>query len=237
MPSAAKKLVIVPKDEPPAPAATRAEELRLLEALLFAAGEPLDEATLARRLPSGIDVKDALARLKAEYAARGVNLVRIGKKWTFRTAEDLAWLLTRQTVETRKLSRAAVETLAIVAYHQPVTRAEIEEIRGVATAVGTLDVLLRTGWIRPRGRRKAPGRPITYGTTEDFLSHFGLEAVGDLPGLDELKGAGLLEGNMPTGFAVPMPSDDTTLRDDEDPLEPGDLDLGLAPPRQAEPEK
>ena len=118
------------------------------------------------------------------------------------------WLLTKQTVETRKLSRAAIETLAIVAYHQPVTRAEIEEIRGVATATGTLDVLLKTGWIRPRGRRKAPGRPITYGTTETFLSHFGLEEVGDLPGLDELKGAGLLEGNLPPGFDVPMPSDD-----------------------------
>ena len=235
MPSAAKKLAIVPKDEPPPPdTAARAEELRLLEALLFAAGEPLDEATLGRRLPDGVDLKDALARLKAEYASRGVNLVRIGKKWTFRTADDLSWLLTKQTVETRKLSRAAVETLAIVAYHQPVTRAEIEEIRGIATAAGTLDVLLRTGWIRPRGRRKAPGRPITYGTTEDFLSHFGLEAVSDLPGLDELKGAGLLEGNMPAGFAVPMPSDDTTLRDDEDALEPGDLDLGLLPRPPAE---
>ena len=162
--------------------------------------------------------------------------MRIGKKWTFRTADDLNWLLTKQTVETRKLSRAAVETLAIVAYHQPVTRAEIEEIRGVATASGTLDVLLKTGWIRPRGRRKAPGRPITYGTNEAFLSHFGLESVGDLPGLDELKGAGLLEGAMPAGFSVPMPSDDTTLRDDEDPLEPGDLDLGLAPAPEAEPE-
>ncbi len=147
----------------------------------------------------------------------------------FRTADDLSWLLTKKTIETRKLSRAAIETLAIVAYHQPVTRAEIEEIRGVVTATGTLDVLLKTGWIRPRGRRKAPGRPITYGTTEAFLSHFGLEEVADLPGLDELKGAGLLEGNLPAGFAVPMPSDDTTLRDDEDPLEPGDLDLGLAP--------
>ena len=241
MPSVANKLVIVHSDEPAAEAAApetppvaRPEELRLLEALLFAAGEPLDEATLARQLPDGVDLKDALARLKAEYATRGVNLVRIGKKWTFRTADDLGWLLTRQTVETRKLSRAAVETLAIVAYHQPVTRAEIEEIRGVATAAGTLDVLLKTGWIRPRGRRKAPGRPITYGTSEAFLSHFGLEAVSDLPGLDELKGAGLLEGNMPAGFSVPMPSDDTTLRDDEDPLEPGDLDLGLAPPPEAE---
>ncbi|HEY4983369.1 MAG TPA: SMC-Scp complex subunit ScpB [Pseudolabrys sp.] len=230
MPSTAKKLAIVHNDEPAVEPAARPEELRLLEALLFAAGEPLDEATLARQLPDGVDLKDELARLKAEYATRGVNLVRIGKKWTFRTAGDLSWLLTKQTVETRKLSRAAIETLAIVAYHQPVTRAEIEEIRGVVTAAGTLDVLLKTGWIRPRGRRKAPGRPITYGTTEVFLSHFGLEEVGDLPGLDELKGAGLLEGNMPTGFAIPIPSDDSTLRDDEDPLEPGDLDLGLAPP-------
>jgi len=237
MPSVANKLVIVHNDGPAAetaapetPPAARPEELRLLEALLFAAGEPLDEATLSRQLPDGVDLKDALVRLKAEYETRGVNLVRIGKKWTFRTADDLGWLLTRQTVETRKLSRAAVETLAIVAYHQPVTRAEIEEIRGVATAAGTLDVLLKTGWIRPRGRRKAPGRPITYGTSEAFLSHFGLEAVSDLPGLDELKGAGLLEGNMPAGFSVPMPSDDTTLRDDEDPLEPGDLDLDLVPP-------
>src|SRR5664280_2552370 len=239
MPSVAKKLVIVQSEDAPAaqsdatsPAepATRPEELRLLEALLFAAGQPLDEAMLARRLPDGVDVKEVLAQLKAEYATRGVNLVRIGKKWMFRTAEDLSWLLTKETVETRKLSRAAIETLAIIAYHQPVTRAEIEEIRGVVAAAGTLDVLLRTGWIRPRGRRKAPGRPITYGTTEQFLTHFGLEEVGDLPGLDELKGAGLLEGNLPPGFAVPMPSDETTLRDDEDPLDPGDLDLGLAPP-------
>ncbi|HSP49523.1 MAG TPA: SMC-Scp complex subunit ScpB [Pseudolabrys sp.] len=237
MPSVAKKLVIVQNNDAPAakpadaPAAqARQEELRLLEALLFAADQPLDEATLKRRLPNDVDVKDVLAQLKAEYATRGVNLVRVGRKWMFRTADDLSWLLTKETVETRKLSRAAVETLAIIAYHQPVTRAEIEEIRGVVTAVGTLDVLLRTGWIRPRGRRKAPGRPITYGTTEQFLTHFGLEEVGDLPGLDELKGAGLLEGNLPPGFAVPMPSDDTTLRDDEDPLEPGDLDLGLAPP-------
>jgi segregation and condensation protein B len=258
MPSAAKKLSIVHNDAPPeavndvteegvqeivqelevvevtvtdaSQPSARPEELRLLEALLFAADGPLDEATLKRPLPDGVDLKAALAMLQAEYATRGVNLVRIGKKWTFRTAGDLSWLLTKQTVETRKLSRAAIETLAIVAYHQPVTRAEIEEIRGVQTATGTLDVLLKTGWIRPRGRRKAPGRPLTYGTTETFLSHFGLEEVGDLPGLDELKGAGLLEGNMPAGFGVPMPSDDSTLRDDEDPLEPGDLDFGLAPP-------
>jgi segregation and condensation protein B len=230
MSSVAKKLMVVDNDDRAPDTTPRPEELRLLEALLFASREPLDEAMLARRLPDGVDVKDALARLKAEYSTRGVNLVRIGKKWTFRTADDLAWLLTKQTVETRKLSRAAIETLAIVAYHQPVTRAEIEEIRGVVAAAGTLEVLLRTGWIRPRGRRKAPGRPITYGTTDDFLSHFGLEGVTDLPGLEELKGAGLLEGNLPPGFGVPMPSDDAALRDDEDPLEPGDLDLGLAPP-------
>ena len=238
MPSVAKKLVIVQNNDAPAAqsadaaaeAAARPEELRLLEALLFAAGQPLDEPTLARRLPKDVDNKEALARLKAEYATRGVNLVRVGRKWMFRTSDDLAWLLTKETVETRKLSRAAIETLAIIAYHQPVTRAEIEEIRGVVAAAGTLDVLLRTGWIRPRGRRKAPGRPITYGTTEQFLTHFGLEEVGDLPGLYELKGAGLLEGNLPPGFAVPMPSDDSTLRDDEEPLDPGDLDLGLAPP-------
>ena len=241
MASVAPKLEIVSNDEP-APMtsehteepAARPDELRLLEAMLFAASEPVDEATLARQLPDGVDLKQALALLRAEYAPRGVNLVRIGKKWTFRTAPDLAWLLTKETTETRKLSRAAIETLAIIAYHQPVTRAEIEEIRGVQTAAGTLDVLLRTEWIRPRGRRKAPGRPITYGTTEAFLSNFGLEEVGDLPGLEELKGAGLIEGSMPTGFGVPVPSDDTTLRDDEDPLEPGDLDLALAP--SAEPE-
>ncbi|HVZ54634.1 MAG TPA: SMC-Scp complex subunit ScpB [Pseudolabrys sp.] len=211
----------------------RPEELRLIEALLFAAAEPLDEATLAKQLPEGVNVKEALAALQAEYAPRGVNLARIGRKWMFRTASDLSWLLTKETVESRKLSRAAVETLAIVAYHQPVTRAEIEEIRGVQAAAGTLDVLLKTGWIRPRGRRKAPGRPITYGTTEQFLSHFGLEEVGDLPGLDELKGAGLIEGGLPAGFNVPVPSDDSALRDDEEPLDPGDLDLALAPAPEA----
>jgi segregation and condensation protein B len=230
MPSVAKKLVIVRNDDPPSDPGGRPEELRLLEALLFASAAPLDEATLAKQMPQGSNVRDALEKLKAEYATRGVNLMKIGKKWAFRTAADLSWLMTKNVVEPRKLSRAAIETLAIVAYHQPVTRAEIEEIRGVVAAAGTLDVLLKTGWIRPRGRRKAPGRPITYGSTETFLSHFGLEEVSDLPGLDELKGAGLLEGNMPAGFGVPIPSDDSTLRDDEDPLEPGDLDFGLAPP-------
>jgi segregation and condensation protein B len=207
----------------------RPEELRLLEAMLFAASEPLSEKDLAARLPQGTDVADALKRLQQDYASRGVNLVRVGGKWTFRTAGDLSWLLSKETVETRKLSRAAIETLAIIAYHQPVTRTEIEDIRGVSTSKGSIDVLLETGWIKPRGRRKAPGRPLTFGTTEAFLSHFGLDAVGDLPGLEELKGSGLLDGRLPAGFNVPMPSDDPALREDEDPLEPGDLDLGLAP--------
>jgi segregation and condensation protein B len=206
-----------------------AEDFRLLEALLFASAEPLDERTLGARLPDGVDLAGALERLQGEYAGRGVNLVCIAGKWTFRTATDLAWLLARDVTETRKLSRAAMETLAIIAYHQPVTRAEVEDIRGVSMSKGTLDVLLETGWIRPRGRRKAPGRPLTFGTTEAFLAHFGLAALSDLPGLDELKGAGLFDGRLPAGFSVPAPSDDPGLREDEDPLEVGDLDLGLAP--------
>ena len=207
----------------------RPEEVRLLEALLFASKEPLDEKILGARLPADADLKIALEILRREYATRGVNLVKVGGKWAFRTASDLAWLLTREAIHPRKLSRAAIETLAIIAYHQPVTRAEIEDVRGVTISKGTIDVLLETGWIRPRGRRKVPGRPITYGTSEAFVSHFGLEQLSDLPGLDELKGSGLLDGRLPSGFAVPMPSDDPTLHDDEDPLEPGDLDFGLVP--------
>jgi segregation and condensation protein B len=222
--------VVMPDDEPDNAMQPRAEELRLLEAMLFASAEPLDEKSLAARLPQGTNVREALVRLQEEYATRGVNLLRIGGKWTFRTANDLSWLLSKETIETRKLSRAAIETLAIIAYHQPVTRAEIEELRGVSTSKGSVDVLLETGWIRPRGRRKSPGRPLTYGTSEAFLSHFGLDAVGDLPGLEELKGAGMLDGRLPPGFSVPVPSDDPALREDEDPLEPGDLDLVLAPP-------
>jgi segregation and condensation protein B len=230
---------ILPRNEhdPGEVADPRAEELRLLEAMLFAATEPLDEKELAARLPQDTDLRAALQRLQEDYAPRGVNLARIAGKWTFRTAGDLSWLLTKETVETRKLSRAAIETLAIIAYHQPVTRAEIEDIRGVTTSKGSIDVLFQTGWIRPRGRRKAPGRPVTYGTNEAFLSHFGLDAVGDLPGLDELKGSGLLDGRLPAGFSVPLPSDDPALREDEDPLEPGDLDLGLAPPPERAPEE
>jgi segregation and condensation protein B len=234
MASLAEKRIIDDEDHPVDPQA-RPEELRLLEALLFASTEPLDQATLAKRMPDGVDIKQALAQLQADYALRGVNLVRVANKWTFRTAGDLSWLMTRESTETRRLSRAAIEMLAIIAYHQPVTRAEIEEIRGVVTSKGTLDVLLETGWIRPRGRRKTPGRPLTFGTTEAFLSQFSLEALGDLPGLEELKGTGLLDSRLPSGFSVPAPSDDPALRDDEDPLEIGDsLELLLAP--AAEPE-
>jgi len=200
------------------------EAARVAEALLFAAREPLDETEIARRLPRDADVQEVLGRLREDYSARGVNLTRAGRRWFFRTAADLGWVLAREQVEQKKLSRAALETLAIVAYHQPVTRAEIEDIRGVAVAKGTLDVLLDTGWVRLRGRRRAPGRPITYGTTDAFLMHFGLEQIGDLPGLDELKAAGLFEGALPKGFGVPQPSDDRALKEDEEPLETEDAE-------------
>jgi segregation and condensation protein B len=195
------------------------EALRIAEALVFAAPEPVEEAEIAARLPAGAEVGEVMTALQRLYAERGVNLVRVARKWTFRTAVDLAWMLTRDDREPRKMSRAAIETLAIVAYHQPVTRADIEEIRGVAVSKGALDVLMEANWVRMRGRRRAPGRPITYGTTQDFLVHFGLDAVGDLPGLDELKGAGLFEGKLPQGFEVPAPRDDVALAADEDPLE------------------
>ncbi|WP_310202770.1 SMC-Scp complex subunit ScpB [Ancylobacter sp. 3268] len=200
--------------------------------MLFAAGEPLDEATLAARLPEGVDLQPLLARLAADYAGRGVNLVRVAGKWMLRTAPDLGFLLARDKPEPRKLSRAALETLAIIAYHQPVTRAEIEEVRGVSTSKGTLDVLLEAGWARMRGRRRSPGRPVTYGTTDAFLVHFGLEAIQDLPGLEELKGAGFVDARVTAGLTVPLPSDDIALADDEDPLEP-ELDFGLAPEPEA----
>jgi segregation and condensation protein B len=210
------------------------ESLRMLEALLFASAEPVDEKSLAARLPEGADVPALLSLLQEIYSSRGVNLVRVAGKWAFRTSTDLGHLMTREAQEPKKLSRAAIETLAIIAYHQPVTRAEIEAIRGVTINKGTLDVLMETGWVRLRGRRKVPGRPVTYGTTEEFLLHFGIDAIDDLPGLDELKGAGFLEGRLPSGFSVPVPSDDPQLRDDEDPLEDGELDLALAPAPEAE---
>jgi segregation and condensation protein B len=208
------------------PSADRREKLRIVEALLFAAPEPLKETELAQHLGKDEDVTALLEELQSLYAGRGVNLVRVAGKWAFRTAEDLSFLLERQAVTQRRLSRAALETLAIIAYHQPVTRAEIEEIRGVSTSKGTIDVLLETGWIKLRGRRRAPGRPVTYGTTEYFLEHFGLEQIQDLPGLSELKGAGLLDSNLPPGFSMPNANDAPELRDDEDPLEDVDEPLG-----------
>ncbi len=191
----------------PVNATEHAQLMRMAEALLFAAAEPLDIDSLAARLPEGADVGAVIEDLQKTYESRGVNLVRIANKWMFRTADDLSFLMEREAVEQKRLSRAAMETLAIIAYHQPVTRAEIEEIRGVSVSKGTLDVLMETGWVRLRGRKRTPGRPVTYGTTEDFLIHFGLENVGDLPGLDELKAAGLLDGRLPPGFDIPTPSD------------------------------
>jgi segregation and condensation protein B len=180
-------------------------------------------------------LKKLIAQLAENYRERGVNVVKVAGKWAIRTATDLAPILAKHVGEPKKLSRAAVETLAIVAYHQPVTRAEIEEIRGVTISKGTLDLLIETGWVRLRGRRRTIGRPVTYGTTEDFLVHFGFEAVDDLPGLEELKGAGFLEGRLPAGFTVPMPSDDAALREDEEPLETEDLGHSLAPAPEEEP--
>ncbi len=188
--------------------------LRMLEALLFAAAEPLDEATLTARLPDGVDVAAALDELAESYRRRGVNLVRVAGKWALRTAPDLAHLLESVREVPRRLSKAALETLAIIAYHQPVSRAEIEEVRGVGLSRGTLDLLMEAGWVRIRGRRRSPGRPVTYGTTDAFLEHFGLEALGDLPGLDELKATGLLTARLPADLLPRVV--------DEDPIE--DLD-------------
>ena len=213
---------IVPEDGASSsgePGRVQLEDLRIVEALLFASPVPLDEAWLAGHLRHGSDIKAVLEEIKAAYAQRGVNLVRVSGKWVLRTAEDLGYLLQRYAVEERRLSRAALETLAIVAYHQPVTRAEIEEIRGVTTSGGTLDILMEAGWIRPRGRRRAPGKPLTYGTTDSFLAHFGLDSVKDLPGLADLKAQGLLDGHLPPGFAVPDPTSVAALMPDELPLE------------------
>ena len=193
--------------------------LRIIEAMLFASAEPLSEAEIATRLQGRSDIRELIQVLRAQYAGRGVELVRIGEKWAFRTAKDLTWLLVEGAQEPKKLGRAAMETLAIIAYHQPATRAEIEDIRGVAVARGTIDTLLEAGWIRLRGRRRTPGRPVTYGTTASFLENFGLEQIGDLPGLEELKGAGLLDATLPRGLKIPVPRDDEALGDDEDPLE------------------
>lgn len=210
------------------------EHLRLLEALLFASGEPLDARALAERLPEDVSVEAVLAELQAQYAPRGINLVRRDGKWAFRTAADLAGRLHIEQVQTRRLSRAAIEVLAVIAYNQPITRAEIEEVRGVALSKGTLDTLFEAGWIRPKGRRRTPGRPLQWATTDGFLDYFGLESLDDLPTLKELKAAGLLDtrpaadayGNRAVEGDAPV----DTLEDDEDPeLEPleDDMFLGL----------
>jgi|GEM_PF-2009645 len=205
------------------PSADRRDALRIIEARLFASTNPLAESELAVSIGYDADINALLEELKTFYAGRGINLVRIAGKWTFRTAEDLAFVLEKYTVEERRLSKAALETLAIIAYHQPATRAEIEDIRGVSTSKGTLDVLMETGWIRQRGRRRAPGKPLTYGTTELFMSHFGLNQLDELPGLSELKGAGLLDATLPPDFRVPEPKELAALMPDELPLEE-DLD-------------
>ena len=210
-----------------------AQAVRMAEAIVFASAEPVSDRQLAARLPDGIDLAAVMRELQAAYLPRGVNLMRIGEGWAFRTAPDLSFLMSRDAVQQKKLSRAALEVLAIIAYHQPVTRAELEDIRGVETSKGTLDVLMETGWIKLRGRRRTPGRPVTYGTTESFLDHFGLPEIRDLPGLEELRGAGLLSARMPSSFAVPVPNiDPDELTDEEEPLEDIDLeDLGLLAPK------
>jgi segregation and condensation protein B len=202
------------------------EHLRMTEALLFAASEPLDTKALSTSLPEGADVAALLSALQRTYEACGVNLVCVAGKWQFRTAPDLAFLLRKEKPEQRRLSRAAIETLAIIAYHQPVTRAEIEDVRGVMLSKGTLDVLMEIGWVKIRGRKRTPGRPVTFGTTDTFLIQFGLESVNHLPGLDELKAAGFLEAIPPSGFDIPSPTD--ALGPDEDPFIEGEDELDLA---------
>ena len=190
-------------------------QLRILESMLFSASDPVDEKHLRDRMPEGADVTVLLEELQGLYANRGVHLMKIGKGWAFRTAEDLAPYLRVENVVSRRLSRAAIETLSIIAYHQPITRAEVEEMRGVALSRGTLDLLLEVGWIRPRGRRRTAGRPVTWGTSEAFLDHFGLENVDSLPGVDELKAAGLLERKPGFGPLSAMHEQPTVEEEDE----------------------
>ena len=196
-----------------------AETERRVEALLFAAAEPLSVTDLKRRLPRGTDIEGALAALVDRYAGRGVELVCVGGGWRFSTAADLAFLMTEERHETKRLSKAAMETLSIIAYHQPVTRAEIEAVRGVGLSSGTLDLLLEVGWVRMRGRRRTPGRPLTFGTTEGFLEHFGLATLADLPGAREMKAQGLLTAETAAALAIPEPGH---AESDEDPLDPSD---------------
>jgi segregation and condensation protein B len=192
------------------------ETAREIEALLFAASGPLTVEDLVKRLPEGADIEGGLAELSGLYEGRGVVLANVAGGWRFQTAEDLAWLMTEERDEPRRLSKAAQETLAIIAYHQPVTRAEIEAVRGVQASRGTLDVLLELGLVKMRGRRRTPGRPVTFGTTDAFLEHYGLASLADLPGMAEMKAAGLLSLDLPPDFAMPDPN---TLGADEDPLD------------------
>lgn len=196
-----------PREETLFAAPPMGDQERMVEAVLFAASEPVSIAELASRMPHGCDPAEALAHLRRRYEGRGVALVRVGDAWAFRTAPDLGYLMQKEVTETRKLSRAAIETLAIIAYHQPVTRAEIEEIRGVAVSRGTIDQLLEMEWIRLGRRRMTPGRPATFVVTEAFLDHFGLDSARDLPGLRELRAAGLLD-NRPLPGNIARPDDD-----------------------------
>ena len=187
------------------------DQLRAVEALLFASSDPLDEKTLTEILPENADIEKILEKIQELYKGRGVELAKVNNKWMFKTASDLSFIMQKEAKVQKKLSKAGLETLSIIAYHQPVSRAEIEEIRGVSVSPGTIDSLLELNWIRIKGRRKAPGNPITYGTTEEFLVHFDLSNIRDLPGLDELKSTGLLDSNLPP--------DMFPINDDIDPIE------------------
>ncbi|WP_424990196.1 SMC-Scp complex subunit ScpB [Fluviibacterium sp. S390] len=210
-----------PKDDPSLfTAPPMGEQERMVEAVLFASAAPVTLKELYGRLPHGSDPVTALVHLQKRYEGRGVQLLKLGEAWAFRTAPDLAFLMSRETLETRKLSRAAIETLAIIAYHQPVTRAEIEEIRGVGVSRGTIDQLLEMEWIRLGRRRMTPGRPVTFVVTETFLDHFSLESARDLPGLKELRAAGLLDNRPPPG--ADLPDQDTGDTDQSELFEGGD---------------
>ena len=187
------------------------DQFRAVEALLFASSDPLDEKTLTEILPKNADIEKILEKIQELYKGRGVELTKVNNKWMFKTASDLSFIMQKEAKVQKKLSKAGLETLSIIAYHQPVSRAEIEEIRGVSVSPGTIDSLLELNWIRIKGRRKAPGNPITYGTTEEFLVHFDLSNIRDLPGLDELKSTGLLDSNLPP--------DMFPINDDIDPIE------------------
>ena len=191
------------------------EQERMVEAILFATADPVSVKELTGRMPHGCDPAEALATLRKRYEGRGVNIVKVGDAWAIRTAADLGFLMQKETVETRKLSRAAIETLAIVAYHQPVTRAEIEEIRGVSVSRGTIDQLIEMEWIRFGRRKMTPGRPVTFVVTQEFLDHFGLENARDLPGLKELRAAGLLESRPPPGATALGDGADADEDDDQ----------------------